>query len=396
MCSGWPTADSSGAVCEADDLLTVRTLSVVHIAAPAPVGGLERVVQSLAVGQRRAGHLVTVIAVLASDADDHPFSARLRGEGVAVEELRLSSTAYVQERRVVRALLRRQHPDVVHTHGYRCDLIHGGVARALGIPIVSTLHGSSRLGGRSQFFEWLQLRALKRFDAVVAVSSPLSDLLHTAGVSRERVALIPNAWPGVEPALSRVEARARLGVGVDDFVIGFVGRLIRAKGPDVLLRALAALPDGPWHAVIVGDGGERAALEASKASERVRARVTFTGHLDDATHLYAGFDVFVLSSRTEGTPIALFEAMAASTPVVATRVGGVPEVLSAQDGLLVESEDSGAIAVAIREIREQPAAAAGRAAHARARVVREFGTASWLERHLDLYRRIGRPTKVAN
>ena len=345
-------------------------------------------VQALAIGHHRAGHRVSVIAVLEPDAASHPFVVRLRQEGVLVEELRVPAKSYFAERRGIRALLRSAPPDVVHTHGYRCDLLDAGVARSLGIPIVSTMHGSSRLGGRSHLFEWLQLRAWRRFDAVVAVSRPLEAMLRDAGVARERIHVVANAWPGVEPMSSRDEARRRLGIGTSEFVVGFVGRLIRAKGPDILLGALAALPEGPWRAVLVGDGNERPALDAMVAAQGHAARVSFTGHLDDATELYRAFDVFVLSSRTEGTPIALFEAMAASVPVIATRVGGVPDVVSGHEALLVPANDASAIADAIADVRRDGAAAGERARRARARVVSEFGATAWLRRHEELYRSV--------
>ena len=368
--------------------MSERPLSIVHIAAPAPVGGLERVVQALAAGQRAAGHRVTVLAVLAPHERRHPFVGRLRDDGVEVEEIFITAKQYLRERREVRRLLRAIRPDVAHTHGYRCDLLDGAVARGLGIPIVSTLHGSSRLGGKSHFFEWLQLRAFRRFDAVVAVSQPLERMLLDAGVGGSRIAVIPNGWPGIEPRFTRDEARRRLGVPADGFVVGFVGRLIRVKGADVLLRALASLEDRSWRVVLVGDGGERTMLAELAAAEGLTDRVTFAGHLDEATHLYPAFDAYVLSSRTEGTPIALFEAMAARVPIIATTVGGVGDVVRTAEALLIEPESPDAMAGAISAVRRDPAAATRRASAARERLETAFGTVTWLARHELLYRRL--------
>jgi glycosyltransferase involved in cell wall biosynthesis len=365
-------------------------LSIVHITAPAPVGGLERVVQTLAIGQHRDGHVVRVIAVVESGAEDHPFVAPLRQAGVPVTLVQVPGRAYFREMREVRALLEAWRPDIVHTHGYRSDLLDGHVARRLGIPIVSTVHGSSRMGGISHFFEWLQRRAWRRFDGVVVVSQALERALAAEGVPGARMHMIPNAWPGIEPTLTRAEARARLGLADDVFAIGFVGRLIPAKGPDVMVRALAQMREPGWSAVVVGDGGERAHVEQLCAEHGLHGRVSLVGHLDDATHLFRAFDVFVLSSRTEGTPIVLFEAIAARVPVVATAVGGVPEAVSGDEALLVPSEDPGALAAAIGMVATDRSAAAARATRARARLEREYSTESWLKRHEQLYRTLSR------
>jgi glycosyltransferase involved in cell wall biosynthesis len=361
-----------------------RPLGIVHIAAPAPVGGLERVVQALAIGQRRAGHRVLVIAVIDPTSQPHPFVEQLRAAGIDVDEIVLPGRTYLRERREVGASLRRFAPDVVHTHGYRSDLLDGPVARAHGAAIVSTVHGSSRLGGLSHLFEWMQERAWRRFDATVAVSRALEARLLASGMRRDRLVMIPNAWPGVVPSLTRAEARERLGLSPHDRVLAFVGRLIPAKGPDLFAAALAHLRDLSWRAVVVGDGLLREQVESTLRASGIADRVQFTGHLDEATHLFPAFDVFVLSSRTEGTPIVLFEAMAARVAIVATRVGGVPEVVSDQEAVLVTAGDSRAIAEGIRVALGVGAPA--RAAQSHARLLGEFGTAEWIARHISAYR----------
>ena len=365
-----------------------RQLSIVHITAPAPVGGLERVVQALAIGQHRAGHRVRVVGVVEPSEEPHPFFAPLRDAGVDSEAVVLPGRAYLHERRVVRSILRRVRPDLVHTHGYRSDLLDGSVARALGIPIVSTVHGSSRLGGKSHFFEWLQRQAWKRFDGVVVVSRALEAELRAEGTPADVLAFIPNAWPGTETDWSRERARAHLGLTDPAPVLAFVGRLIKAKGPDLFVQALAELKDLPWQAVVVGDGIERRDVEGLVVQHGLQQRVRFAGHQDDATRLFPAFDLFVLSSRTEGTPIVLFEAMAARVPVVVSAVGGVPDVISGAEGWVVPPLNPKETAAALREFLLTPDEGVRRSAAARARLERVFDTRTWIERHDVLYRRL--------
>jgi glycosyltransferase involved in cell wall biosynthesis len=361
-------------------------MRVLHLTAPAAVGGLERVVQALTTGHRRLGHRVHVAAVLEEDERDHPFLAPLLAAGVDIHPLLLPPRAYALERRRIADLCRRLRPDVVHCHGYRVDVVDAPVPRRLGIPVVSTVHGFTGGDRKNRFFEWLQRRSLRRRDAVAAVSRPLLERLQRAGVAR--ALLIPNAWDGRDPGRDGEAARRALRLPPDAFVVGWVGRLSGEKGPDVLIDALALLPEHGIEAVLVGDGPERASLEARAATAGLVPRVRFLGRVDGAESLFPAFDALALSSRTEGTPMVLFEAMAAGTPIVAARVGGVPDVLADAEALLVPPEDPAALARALAEVRREPRRAAGRAAAARRRLIADFAPEPWLARYESLYREL--------
>jgi glycosyltransferase involved in cell wall biosynthesis len=361
-----------------------RPLTLVHVLAPAPFGGLESVVHALAAGQRAAGHRVHVLAVVTPAPGEHPFVAALRGEGIDAVQIELPGRAYLEERRRIAAFCRDVGADILHTHGYRPDVLHAGVARALGIPRVTTVHGF--IGGtwRGRIYEWLQLRAFRGFDAVVAVARPQIRRLVDGGVPRERIHLLPNAFrPGA--LLTPEAARAELGVPASAFHIGWVGRLSREKGPDVLLEAVARLGELPVVVSIIGDGPERAELQAMAERLGIAGRIRWHGSVPAAGRLCSAFDAFVLSSRTEGTPIALLEAMAAAIPIVATTVGGVPDVVSVGEARLVPPEDPAAIAAAIRTIHADPAAARelGRAARRR---LDAFAPGPWLQAYETIYR----------
>jgi glycosyltransferase involved in cell wall biosynthesis len=135
----------------------------------------------------------------------------------------------------------------------------------------------------------------------------------------------------------------------------------------------------------VGDGREAGALRARAERLGVAGRVRWHGAMDGAAALFPGFDAFVLSSRTEGTPMVLFEAIAAGVPVVATRVGGVPDVVGEAEARLVQPEDPAALAAAVDDVRRGPDAAARRAAAARARLEARFGADAWLAAYESLY-----------
>jgi glycosyltransferase involved in cell wall biosynthesis len=362
-------------------------MRILHVVAPADVGGAEAVVHSLAVGQRGQGHDVHVAAVLEQDRHDHPFVTPLLEAGVGVFPLILPPRRYLRERSQVAELCRRLRPDVVHTHGYRPDVVDAGAARRHGIPTVTTVHGFTGGGRKNRFYERLQRLAFRRFDAVVAVSRLQAGFLLEDGVPAERIHCVPNAWPQNGAILDPAAARERLGVPNGCFHVGWVGRLSHEKAPGVLIDALPHLTDLPILVSILGDGRQREALEQRAAQLGVAKRINWCGTVQGASSLFSAFDVFVLSSRTEGMPMVLFEAMAAYAPIVATCVGGVPDVLSAKEALLVPPEDPGTLAAGIRSVYVQDSDACARASQAHRRL-EEFALRPWLARYEDLYREV--------
>ena len=281
---------------------------------------------------------------------------------MALHAIELSPQAYLRERGAIRALCRRLRPDVFHTHGHRPDVVDSGVARRLGIPTITTMHGFFHAGDwKGKLTERLQLAAFRRFDAVVAVSRALRDDLCARGVPSELITAIPNAWYSVTRCVSRSEARRTLGISESELVIGWVGRVTRQKALDVAITALAELRDTPVVLSLVGDGEERHLLEKRAQASGLQERVRWHGMRDNASALIRAFDVFLLCSRWEGTPIALLEAV------------------------LVRAEDPQALAEAIRGVLRDPEAAAQRAEAALLRLQNDFGVGLWLDRYDALY-----------
>jgi glycosyltransferase involved in cell wall biosynthesis len=364
---------------------------ILHVVSPGAIGGLERVVQALAAGHRAHGHAVHVAVVITDGGDDGAFLRSLHDYDVEVHPVHVRSRGYWSERAAIARLCVRLRPDVVHTHGYRPDVVDAGVARRRRLPVVTTVHGFTGGDWRNRLYERLQRSAFKRFDAVVAVSRPLVNLLTRDGVPAVRVHLIRNAWAPGGPPLDRTSARRALGERNGGPLIGWVGRLSREKGPDVFLESLGHLRGVAWTACVLGEGPERQALECRAATLGIANRVHWHGTVSDAGSLFPGFDVFVLSSRTEGTPIVLFEAMASQVPVVATAVGGVPDVVSASEARLVAAEDPAALAAGIAGVLRDPDVAGVRARAARSRLHSEFAVEPWLRRYEALYHALRRP-----
>lgn len=361
-------------------------MTIAHVTAPAAFGGLERVVVGLCREMAERGHRVVLILTL-SPLDGTPvWAEELRAANVTVECLRLSGRSYLAEWRAVRALLRLHRVDLVHTHGYRADVVNGAAARREGCRLVSTAHGFASTGGRGKLYEWLQMRAWRRFDAVVAVSQPLRALLMAAGVPQASLHFIRNGLIASGSArLDRTQARERLGLPQEGTVIGWVGRLSEEKAPALAVEAIARCSDPRTLLCIVGTGPLLEACRARSLALGVGDRVRFAGAVADASKLFDAFDALVLSSRTEGTPMVVLEAAAAGVAVVSTAVGGVPDLLGDERGWLVPAGDSVALGHAIEAATADRHESRRRAQ--RLRTFLESGVDSdWVTQYLGLYR----------
>ena len=360
-------------------------MRIVHLLAPADYGGLETVVVALAGGLREAGDEVRVVPLLAPGGEGSLFVERCRAAGLEVEPVVVAGRAYLQERAEVRRIVRDSGAEVVHTHGYRPDVVDAGVARRAGAAIATTVHGFTRHGIRGRAYEWMQVRSFRRFDAVVAVSRPLAVELQERGVPGAVLHTIPNAWTPPGDFAGRAEARRRLGLPQDGPVLGWVGRMSVEKAPDLMLEALVRSSHPGVRLCLVGDGPLREPLEEGARREGVADRVFFPGRVPDAGLLLRAFDGVVLSSRTEGTPMILLEAMSAGVPVITTAVGGIPDIVSEAEAFVVQEVTGAALAGAIDTMLAAPEDAARRAERARERVGTEFAVGPWIERYRSLY-----------
>ncbi|MFC1660041.1 glycosyltransferase [Gemmatimonadota bacterium] len=363
--------------------------SVAHLLAPAAFGGLESVVLALARGQAATGDEVSVAALLTpGDSAEPAFLHSLEDEGIPVYRLEVPPRGYLTERRAVRALLDDVRPRILHTHGYRPDVMDAPVARGLGIATVTTVHGFTGGGLKNRVYEWIQRRAFRHFDAVVAVSEGLRNELFASGVPSARLHTVVNAWEPTGSFLRQAEARAVLGVSDAAVLVGWVGRLTKEKGPDVMVRALGVL-EPPVELSMVGSGSMQRGLTDLSTSLGLSSRVRWHGSLPHAAHYLRAFDVLTISSWTEGTPMVLLEAMAARVPIVATAVGGIPDVLSSREATLVPAGDPLALAEGIRGVLGNPAGAQEKAAAAEEKLFRDFAVGPWVRRYREIYASCG-------
>jgi sugar transferase (PEP-CTERM/EpsH1 system associated) len=253
-------------------------------------------------------------------------------------------------------LLKREQPDVLHTHRW-ATLCEGLVAaRLAGVPfVVHGEHGTLETRRRNT---WIQRRAWNHVDQVLSVSSRLAErMAREVGFPLERIRVIRNGVDlrrfGPE---ARMSSRAELGIRADELVIGAVGRLVEVKDYPNLLAALRLVQQRgiACRVIVAGTGPLRDQLERLATSLELE-HVTFLGNRSDVDRVLASFDIFVLSSRSEGLSNTIQEAMATGLPVVATHVGGADELVEhGRTGLLVPPANPQALADAIASLAQSP------------------------------------------
>jgi len=318
---------------------------IVHVVQHLRPGGLE--VMALELARAQAARHPTLLVSLDGDAET-TLAAWPRLRSQRDQLIFLGKKPGLDPMLPVRlfSLFRRLKPCGVHTHHIGPLLYAGPAARAAGVPIrVHTEHDAWHLqNARRRRIAQLALAATNPIliaDAPHVANMVAKTLKRAAprvilnGVDMERFA------PG-----NAADARLRLGLPEHRKIIGIAARLEPVKGVDVAIAAMQSVPDALL--VIAGSGGQRGNLEKQAASLGVSDRIRFLGHVDDTALFYQAIDVLCLPSRDEGLPLALLEAQASGTRVVASRVGGVPAGVDPVSGVLVAAEDPDALAQALR------------------------------------------------
>ncbi len=364
---------------------------VIHVIAPGlPLGGAEAVVEALAAADRSRTQ-VFVLSQIPREGPPHPFQARLRERGITSREIRCGRRRYRAEVDAVEKELLTTKARVVHTHGYHADAVTYFAARRLKIPIVSTVHGFIRRSWKEHLYNVVDRRLLRRFNGVIGVSPAIVKELAGAGIAKDRIHFVPNGLGSPARRIGRADARAELGINDDRPVIGWIGRLSIEKGADLLLKAVA-LCDVPAHVVVIGEGPELPKLTAMLQSfpDEIRDRITLAGYRADAAGLLSAFDVFALSSRSEGTPIVILEAVAAGVPIASFAVGGIPHLLNDEIAFLVPAGDVKALGTALTDVLTAPGEAAKRARLAQAKLQDALSADRWLDGMQQVYRQATR------
>ncbi len=275
----------------------------------------------------------------------------------------------------LRRAMRRWQPDLIHAHGVKAALVALAGLPDCRRPVLATFHNVWRGGPLTGMLRLLVPCAA----AVIAVSEAVSASLTSRGIRSRQGVVIPN---GIDLALF---PPAAMPAGARPFTVAFVGRLTEEKGIGCLLEAVLQWPaSSPAEFLIAGEGPLRPAVEAAAAGAGSRLR--FLGAREEIMTVYHAADAVVVPSLSEGQSLTALEAMSCGLPVVASRVGGLPEVIvEGESGLLAPPGDPVALGAALRRLAADPPLRQALGAAGRRRVEAMFTVDRMLNRLVDLY-----------
>jgi glycosyltransferase involved in cell wall biosynthesis len=387
-------------------LASDERVKVLRVIARLNVGGPALHVAYLTAGLADRGYDTTLVAgTIARGEESMEFVADAHNVRIEpLDELHREISPIRDLRAIVRLaqLIRRERPTILHTHTAKAGAV-GRIAALLARDarppiVVHTFHGHVLRGyfGRIMTFGF---RTLERWLArtttsLIAVSPEVRDdlvALHVAPASKFAVVRL-----GIDLGdrvanddAQRRETRRQMGLREDAFVVGWVGRMTAVKRTESVVQALQGLVERDVDAfvVLVGDGPDRAHLERYAHELGVIKRCLFLGYQEEVARFYDAIDVLLLPSINEGTPVSVMEALAAGRPVVATRVGGVPDVVrDGVDGFLVDPDAPDALAERLAELAADPQRRAQMGEAGRARVLERYAVERLVDDVDRLYR----------
>lgn len=291
-------------------------------------------------------------------------------------------------------LIAALNPDIVQTHNVKSHFLMYLTAARRTCPWIAFHHGYTRTKLRMRLYNQLNRLSLPAADHVVTVCQPFAASIKKLGVPAERITIQHNSVAGFCPAPDHHVSQLRKALEIPSCttVLLTVGRLSREKGHCDLIEAVARVhrthPSCPFRLVVVGDGPELSTLKQLAVTLGVSNYVIFAGHQSNVNAYYTIADIAVLPSHSEGSPNALLEAMAAGLPIIATAVGGIPEIATpGKSALLVRSKDPGGLAAAICSLLNDGVLRRRLGESARARAM-DFATIAYCDSMLSFYGRV--------
>lgn len=369
-----------------------ESVGVLQLAIALAPGGTERLIVET-VRRLRNRHRMTVCCLDAPGA----WGEDLQREGVSVQTLSRRPGFRPQLGREIARIVEAAGAQVVHCHHYT-PFVYGCIARFFRpeLRLIFTEHGRLSDGPPSRKRRLANRLLAPIPDRVYTVSADLRAHLVSEGFRKQDVEVVANGIdPGSRPRREdRDRARTALNLPPSTFVVGSVGRLDRVKDLPTLIRAfsrnLALRPTSKL--VIVGEGPLRGDLESLVASLGIGQAVSFVGHHPDVPELMPAFDAYVSSSTFEGVSLTILEAMAAALPVIATRVGGTPEVVvDSVSGWLVPAQDPTAMAERLEYVASHPTESAAVGLAGRTRVCERFSLDRMIASYALAYEQLAVP-----
>jgi glycosyltransferase involved in cell wall biosynthesis len=371
-------------------------VTVLHLISSAGYYGAESMLMTLVKALRSLGIRSCIAAFRNAQNPNLEIVERAASENFDTEVISCSGRFDVAAIRQISRGVNQHRAMLVHTHGYKADLYGYAATRKQAVPIAATCHNWTNDTRRIQFYARLDRWILRRFSVVTAVSPAVGGALARAGISSQKIRVIPNGIDVDRFTAGPPDPLPMLRLGAT--VIGMAGRLVPQKGfLDVIAVAPAILARFPnTQFLIAGDGPQRPALEQAAREAGVANAFVFAGARSDMHRLYQAMSIFVLPSFNEGMPMTVLEAMAAGCPVAATRVGAIPELIrEGESGRLFTPGDRSALTNVLLDLLADAEARDRMGAAGRSRVCRDYSSLAMARQYAALYEQLAGGSRAA-
>lgn len=324
-----------------------RPVTILHLIDSNGMYGAENVVLTLLKSLLNT-HFKCILGCIRENDTKEVELGQLAGKvGLPIHYFSMSRGLSVSGILNIRKYIKEHNIPIIHSHGYKPNIYLGlmGLRKRV---VITTVHGwaKSYADPKLSLYEWLNCFFIRKFDQCVAVSNGVVRDLSNKRIAPDKIVVIRN---GIEicrrqKPYHKEEIKKRLGLDKNSFIVGLAGRLVKEKGIDTFIEAAdlcikSGSPDTRLQFLIAGTGPLQSQLREKIRTLGIIRQVKLIGFVPDIYEFLSILDIFVLSSNTEGLPMVLLEAMNAQVPVICSKVGGIPEVVNKENGMLVQSKD---------------------------------------------------------
>lgn len=372
-------------------------MRVLHLIHSEGIYGAELILVYLAREMQRLGHEMIVGSIQDPGTLQTAFERFALDCGLDVQPVRIHPRPTPDVVRSLLRIVRTTGANLIHSHGYKADILLGLLPRRIRGPMLTTAHGWTYPPRFTALwlYQMVDRWCLRRLDKVIVVAPHMLGIDAVRNLAPGKTAVICNGIPALPQRLADQQARAVQAIPASlkrciesRPTLVAIGRLSAEKGFDVLLDAFgAACRDNPaWQLAIIGEGSERTALLQRASKLGIAGHVLMPGYVDCADRVLESAKGFVMSSFTEGLPLALLEAMQWRAPIVATSVGAIPEVLDqGACGLLVQPGNVESLADGLKCVMSQDESVTAMTQRAYERVTGQYSSTRMAEHYAQLY-----------
>jgi glycosyltransferase involved in cell wall biosynthesis len=376
-------------------------LKVLHIIDSGGFYGAEVMLLHLVEEQTKLGLEPTIASIGAKSIAEKPFETEALKRGFKVKKFRMTPGPNLKGAVDILRYANEANINILHSHGYKGNILFGFIPKRIrNLPVISTLHGWTSAEGllKMRLYQWLDILSLKYIDAIVVVNKDMLQNPKLKNLRRVNFYTVNNGIPvvGNKQNILNQKIQKKLDQSIIDFccrgfTIGSIGRLSKEKRYNCLIEAIGLLAQKGIDArlIIIGEGNQRNDLENLITRLKLKGRVMLPGYRQCAKNYIHNFNIFVLPSLSEGLPITILEAMQAKIPIVATKVGGIPEVLgNGSAGMLIKASDSLNLAYAIKRIHKDKKLVSDMTQVAYRRAINIYDSKTMAKGYLKVYKDI--------